>query len=452
MNKLWAFAGCLLWTVPAPAQESARRTVAVETTSSLDGFVQRALQNFPTVRAAMAAEDEARAARGEAVASRWPSLQLTARATQFEEPSLVTPFHGFTPGTLPAFDRSVFTANLSARYTLFDGGGRGARVRQATSRAEAASARRDAETQSIVARTLTSYLAVLTRRDVLRAHDRRRAALAGESDRASQLFRSGRAARVEVLRAEATLARAEAERVQAAALLDAAERDLARLAGTTPDSARATNLASVALADTALPDRESVRRRALDASPFVVRAVAEVAASRAGAAAARSARWPGVQLFGNYNGWSDDDGHDALEWNAGAELAYPLFTGGARRHAIERSDAARRGAEAVRRQAELELEESLDTAWTTIVESRARVQSLETAVARSEEVARVEALALEAGSGTQTDYLAAEAEQLASRAALAEARNAEIASRAALARAAGELDLDWIARALEVAP
>jgi outer membrane protein TolC len=64
-------------------------------------------------------------------------------------------------------------------------------------------------------------------------------------------------------------------------------------------------------------------------------------------------------------------------------------------------------------------------------------------------VARIEALAREVGSGTQTDYLNAEADLVSARARLAEAEHAEIAARLELARVTGVLSLEWLVRHLE---
>jgi outer membrane protein TolC len=89
------------------------------------------------------------------------------------------------------------------------------------------------------------------------------------------------------------------------------------------------------------------------------------------------------------------------------------------------------------RQIELQVEEAIDRALSGIREARARVESLVIAVARAEEVARIEQLLLETGSGTQTDFLSAEADLLAIRADLVDARHAEIAARVDLARVTG---------------
>jgi outer membrane protein TolC len=79
------------------------------------------------------------------------------------------------------------------------------------------------------------------------------------------------------------------------------------------------------------------------------------------------------------------------------------------------------------------------------------VDSLEPAIARFRELARIERLLLDAGSGTQTDFLNAEADLLTAQANLVEARHAEIAARVELARVAGELNLDWLADAVGAA-
>ena len=62
---------------------------------------------------------------------------------------------------------------------------------------------------------------------------------------------------------------------------------------------------------------------------------------------------------------------------------------------------------------------------------------------------RIRRLSLQAGSGTQTDYLDAETDLVRARASLVEARHAEIAARIELARVAGELTPDWLERTVD---
>jgi len=93
--------------------------------------------------------------------------------------------------------------------------------------------------------------------------------------------------------------------------------------------------------------------------------------------------------------------------------------------------------------------QGVDRALAAVREAHARVAALGSAAEQSAEVARIERLSLEVGSGTQTDYLDAEANLLRARASLIEARHAEIAARIELARVTGELSLAWLALNLE---
>ena len=62
---------------------------------------------------------------------------------------------------------------------------------------------------------------------------------------------------------------------------------------------------------------------------------------------------------------------------------------------------------------------------------------------------RIERLRLETGTGTQTDYLRAEADLLEVRSRLIEARHVELVSRMDLARLSGRLDRTWLNENLE---
>ena len=62
---------------------------------------------------------------------------------------------------------------------------------------------------------------------------------------------------------------------------------------------------------------------------------------------------------------------------------------------------------------------------------------------------RIDQLALEAGAGVQTDYLIAEADLFRVRAALADARAAEIMALLELTRLRGQLTQEWLTVHLE---
>jgi len=65
---------------------------------------------------------------------------------------------------------------------------------------------------------------------------------------------------------------------------------------------------------------------------------------------------------------------------------------------------------------------------------------------------RIERLALETGTGTQTDFLRAEADLHRARAALVQAEYGELLAQLELANATGDLSMDWLYRTLETTP
>ena len=434
----------LIALVAIPLQAQERLT--------LPAAVERALAQFPSVEAARARQQQAREALGEAQAGRGPRGRVTASATQYEEPMVVTPIHGFGPGLFPEFDETLLQGQLSLSYTLYDGGATGARIRAAGGQLGGAGAALGTAEQALAQQVAAAFLTALGKQQVLAAHDTRLSALNAELERSHLRLEVGKAPQVEVLRAEAALASARAQRVSLASALDKAERDLARLLGAPVAETRAPLLVAARLAEPALPNREEVAKAAIEASPAVAQARTQLAVAEANVSLAESALRPELRAVANLNDWGSSEGHAATEWNAGFQVSVPLFDSGATRRRIAGAEAARRVAAEQVRLAETQVREDVDRAAAAVEEAQARVESLEKAAERFAEVVRVEKLLLDHGAGTQTDYLNAEADVLAARASLAEAEQSVILARVDLARAAGQLTPAWLKANLETKP
>lgn len=414
--------------------------------------IDRALAQHPSVRSAQASVEAARASVGEAKAEWWPSLDLNASATRYSDPMVVTPIHGFRPSQLPEFDRTLLQAGVQLESLLFDAGGRSARIKITRAQEESARASLDEAEQRLVADVARAYLETLGQDAILRAHNQRMQALAAESTRVANRFAVGRAARVDQLRAEAELAQARAERTVAAAALDVAERDLARSIAGTLEETRASELTDVELNDAPVPPREALEQEALRTNPARRRSESDLAAAKAGVPLAKSERFPSVHLLAGLLDRGSPETEFETEWNAGLHLNLPLFTGGALRSGVRRAEALHLRAQEDLRLKDDTLREDLDRAVARIEETRAQTAELATASSRFEEVARVSQLQVETGTGTQIDYLQAEADLLRARAALARARYSEVAARIELQRALGTLDLDWMRTTLRSEP
>jgi outer membrane protein len=248
---------------------------------------------------------------------------------------------------------------------------------------------------------------------------------------------------------EAALSAALAARVQFAGDLAQSERDLPRLTGIPEERTRASNLVGLALTDTTLAPADTLVARAFRANPAVVEAERKAAAARAGEGVAKASRLPTLELVGGWQVWADPDGHSHDEWNATVQLTQPLFTGGELSGGIRKASALRAQADEALRLVRITTQREVLRAVDLVRETEARAAGLETAASQYDEVARIEALALQTGTGTQTDFLAAEADLLHARASLAEARRAEITARVELTRLTGELTRNWLRNILE---
>jgi outer membrane protein len=409
------------------------------------------LAQHPSLARASAAVAEAAAGVRATNASLLPAATVDGVAARYQEPMVVAPLHGFDPTRPPVFDRTLLQASVGLAWTAFDGGGRSARSTRSRSEHEAAQAGLDLTVERMLAETVRAYGALAAARDVVGAQRARVAALERERERAGQLLAEGRAARVVLLRAEAALSGARAELAAAEGEADVAARDLARLMAVEPGAIAATELAPLAVrADDA--ERSRLVQRAVQATPDLRRLRAALAARDASIAEAAALQWPHVQVGGRYVQYASGAGDAGGEWQAGVQLSYPLFTGGARPAARARARAGRAQAAADVALGEQRAAAAIDRALSALTAADARTAAWQAAVDQGEEVVRIEQLALATGGGVQTDYLAAHAELLRARAALAQARFAAVMARVDLASATGDLTPAWLAENVESVP
>jgi outer membrane protein TolC len=405
--------------------------------------VARALAHHPEAGAARAEQRRAESALAEAEAGLLPRVDFTGSVMQFQEPMVVTPIHRLDFQDLPEFDETLIQGDLRLEHTVYDGGVRRGAIAGRTARAEEAATGTAAVEQALVARTLTTYLQILGHQATLVAADRRIEAVEAERRRVEQLLAVGRSPEVDLRRAEAELAAARASRVRVATALDTAERDLGRLVGAEDGAVAAGTLTPIAAVVAEPPARETLYE-ALEESPAVVRARRALDAAEAAVAVAGGARGPRVAVVGDVKEYGSSRGDFDLEWNAGVQVAVPVFHGGELAERVIQAEAARDAAAERLRLARLDARAALDRALAALVEARARDEALAEAVKQYEEVVRIERLRLDTGVGVQADYLDAEAALLDARAGLVEARNAVVGARIEVARATGDLDLRWV--------
>lgn len=409
-----------------------------------------ALETHPAVGQAEAAQAAASARLSQAQSTRLPWLAAQASLGVYQEPMVVAPIHSLDMTNPPEFDRNLLQGAVTLGYTLYDGGGRGARIRRAEAGDGAAAAAGVAADMDVIVQTSAAYLGILSGWEILQAAESQRGALEAEAGRVRQFLREGKAARVDLLRVEAALSRVQASEISARSDLDLARSRLARLTGLPLEAVETALLAGVGSREGRLPSRDEVLALAGTSNPELSQAREALAGASAGVREAKAGWFPKVEAGGRYNDFGTLSGGHVQEWQALVQVSYPLFSGGSRSGDQERAAAEERQAAESLRMARMKVEDDAEAALASLLEARALREALEVAAAQSEEVARIEALALEAGAGVQTDFLGAQAELFRARAYLSQARHGEILARIQLARVKGELSLGWIQENMEV--
>lgn len=413
------------------AQDTSRLT--------LDAAVRMALERAPLLTVAKEAYAGATGARRQAASQWWPQVGADGSVFRYEEPSLVAPIHGFTPSLIPPFERTLLQGNLTAGWTVFDGGIRSGQVSQATALEDAARYRVDGTAQALIASVTRSFTQVLAASEAVRAQERRGEALRVEAARVGRLLTEGRAAPLERMRADAAVAAALADYAGAQGRLEVAEAGLARLVGVAPARTRGPALVPVTLVDGGTLSRDSLLTLARAASPGIQASASRVTAAKSAERSASGSWYPSLRAEGRLVTYGSGGGNYSTEWQTGLRVSWPVFTGGNRGAAVDRAKAGTAEAAAVLADTELSLANEIDRALAGLTETERRSVALEAAVTQLAEAQRVEALALAQGAGTQSDFLRSEADLATGRAALANARAERIATRVELARLVGSL-------------
>ncbi|MEQ8329737.1 MAG: TolC family protein [Longimicrobiales bacterium] len=410
--------------------------------------VDAVLSTHPTLLAAVARIEGAEADAARARSAWLPGVVADGGVTRFQEPMIVAPLHGFDPTRPPSFERTLVQGRLGVAWTVYDGGARGARIDGSRAGADAADARRTGAEAGLLEEAAAAYLGVQTARELLRATEAWLEALAAEADLARQRVDEGAAPRVAVLRADAALSDARAQAAAARARLDVAQRSLARLMGVPVTAVADRPMATVRPASATPVERDGPASET--AAVRAARLAAAAAETRV--AEARAGRAPSVNAAAGLLTFGSTAGAFDTEWQAGVQVSWPLFTGGARGATVRRSQADLTAARADLRAAELKADEARAGARAAVEEAAARRNALEASVVQWEEVARIEALALAAGAGVQTDFLRAQASLFQARAGRTAAVADEALARVRLARAQADLTPRTLITLLEIVP
>lgn len=290
--------------------------------------------------------------------------------------------------------------------------------------------------QQVLQSVIDAYLAVLRDQAIVELNVNNERVLQRQLDATSDRFRVGEVTRTDVSQAEARLAQATADRVQAEGNLAASRAVYRTVVGDYP-----TNLVvPPPLHDIPVTSAEATSLAASQ-NPDVLAAEYTVAAARDNVRAIEGELWPELNLRGSVSADEHSSGDDthANAATITAELSVPLYTAGS---VAARVRAARHTAVQRREQldeARRDAQETATRAWELLTTARASLRALDSQIKASSialEGVQKEALV---GSRTVLDVLNAEQELLLARVNQVVARRDEVAASYQLKAAVGGL-------------
>ncbi|GAB4387658.1 MAG: TolC family protein [Thermodesulfovibrionales bacterium] len=345
-------------------------------------------------------------ARGE----RLPRVDITGGLIHSRYALPVTPISGPpTAQGFPEFDDTLYDAGVTLTLPLYRGG----RLARGVSIAEAGKSVAEdlfaLGRQELAFNVASAYFKVLQLEKTLLSSEETVRQLEAHRRNVELHLEAGSVPRVDLLRTETELAHARQNAIAVRNSLQSAREllkalmgfeDLGREISLVPESLAA---ASPGLARTGLED-------ALARRPDYQAALKETAMAAEGVRLAEGRRLPSLDIVGEF---SEKTGADYFEprenWLMGVRLTLPVFDGGVIRSQVGRQKKALERAGEVERSLRLRIAREVRDARREMENASERIGVAEKALGAARESLRIELLRFDAGEGTSTDVMDAQA-------------------------------------------
>lgn len=409
---------------------------AGEASWTLEQCVRHALTNSPDARLAQHRLRAAEAARQQANALAWPTLQFQSSYTRTDNPMYVLGSalnqRAFGPALgdfnhLPDVDNWNLKGQLSV--PLYTGGALTAGRRAARSGVQAQAAQTEAVRQTLAFETVRAFHTVQKTRAFVRAAEAAVASFEQHLELAQKRFAAGTLLRADVLDVEVRLARAREDLARARNARALALEGLRTLLGLEPGPfdvvETAPEVPAPDAADfSARPELEAVRH--------------QIEAAEAQIRAARGGYLPRLAAFGSLDydrGWKLDG--DGTSYTAGLLLQWNLFDGRLTRGKVAEAQAGLDQALEQDRKLKLGLGFEVEQARLNLREANERLAVTARAITQAEESVRLTRDRFEQGLALTLQLLDAETALTVARVRRAEAEADQRIAVAALRRALG---------------
>lgn len=330
-----------------------------------------------------------------------------------------------------------YRVGLSYNQTLFDSFKTESEIEQARAFAEVSKyALRNAE-QNVLLQVATAYMNVVRDRQLVAARKENVAFFQAQLDSSNSRLRLGEGTQIDVSQSETRLAAANASYRSALASLQTSEASYERWVGHKPGSLDPSfkfNGSMPKSIDEAVSSAESQ-------NPAVLTARAAIRASQAATDAAKAAFGPTLNLIGSLCGIGcfQNSGQGGMTGSVNLTLTIPIYAGGALGASVRKANLDQIQSEVDALAARDQVKESAISAWSSMQNASAQIESAESAVASGQLVVEGTIQERDVGQKTTLDVLNAQAELTSAREAQIVARASRVIASFALLAAAGRL-------------
>jgi outer membrane protein len=336
-----------------------------------------------------------------------------------------------------------YRLSLSYQQTLFDNFKTEAQIEQARAFSELSKyALRNAE-QNVLLSVATAYMNVVRDTQLVAMRQENVAFFQAQLDSAQSRLRLGEGTQIEVSQSETRLAAAVAGYRAAVASLQTSQASYQRWVGHKPQNLRGDyNFGR------SLPASIEAATASAEAShPAILTARAAIRAAQAGSDAARAAFGPTLNLIGSLCGIGcfNDSSQGGMTGSFQLSLTIPIYSGGALGASVRKANLEQIQSEVDALATRDQVYESVISAWASLQNAAAQIESAQSAVASGQLVVEGTIRERDVGQRTTLDVLNAQAELTAAREQLISASASRVIAGFALLAAAGRLsasDLD----------
>jgi outer membrane protein len=412
---------------------------------TLEDCIQIARANNPSLAAGGWDVQVALAQRDNKASERWPYVGGTARySTYLQNQRLVPVRKNNDPGM---FSTSQFAGDIILRMPLFTWGRIRSEISAADFAALAATNRLARTWEELIFNVSSAFYTILGQRPVIESLRFSIKALERRRQKAMDMMRVGKGAKVDVLRTEVRISDVEQKLVREETVLEIQRRALTTLMGVDGRNGP-VRIQGVLKMNRSAPDLNGALAMAYAERGDYKAAKDSVDALAWKVAAARAARWPSLSLAGTYGtrvaAGVTDNGAVFIDrqiganpqapnpnappaqklyqspgistslpvGNIGVVADYPIFDGGRITAQIHEQESKLASAQANLRKLWLQIRLDVETALLNVDSARKRVRATRKAIEQSKESFRIESEKYDLGKGSITDVLDAQSAML----------------------------------------